>query len=165
MTTKYEQPQYRNGVFFDELRESAPTGARKQVYLLNGQIVGIGEMTECHDREDTFFDGGITHSVRGGKTKEIKGHIAKNKDLRTLAEGAPIHKTGVPSGNATIEVTDLLNMEQVFINFKGFVPLTNEDRVEMHIRLAQASRFLEKDHKELSEWLKYVSRNAIAQIR
>ena len=72
MTTKYETPQYRHGVFFDEVRETAPTGERKQVYLLQKKVVAIGQYRKDNDRFGDFVDGGITMSVRGGRTKDIQ---------------------------------------------------------------------------------------------
>lgn len=164
MTTKYEIPQYRNGVFFDEVRESASVGERKQVYLLKGKVIGLGEIKKYQDRDVEFFDGGVFASVRGEKTNEIK-RLLKTKDFRELADGAEVAKTGIPilgSGKATIDITELLNMEGVFLAFDGVTPITDADRVEINIRMTQAAKFLEKDHKELSDWLRYVSRNAIA---
>lgn len=165
MTTKYETPQYRHGVFFDEVRESAPSGERKQVYLLQKKVVALGEYRKDNDRFGDFVDGGITMSVRGGRTKDIQKALATDKDYKSLAT-EEIHKTGIPmftaTGDTVVDIHEVLNMEHYYLSFNGVTPITEADRVEINIRLTQAAKFLEKDHKELSDWLRYVSRNAIA---
>lgn len=167
MTTKYETPVYHKGVFYDELRESAPTGERKQVYLLNGNVVALGEIKEYQDRSDTFLDGGITLSVRGEKTKDIQHLLATDKDYKKLADGAPVHKHGLPScENVVVGFEALLEMESYLLSFKGTVPLTEEDRYEVNLMLTQAANIIEKHNgnKQISDYLRYVSRRAIEQI-
>lgn len=165
MTTKYETPQYRHGVFFDEVRETAPTGERKQVYLLQNKVVAIGLYQKYSERGQSFVDGGITMSVRGGRTKDIQKALATDKDYKSLTT-EEVHKTGVPmftaTGDTVVDIHEVLDMEHYFLSFNGVTPITEADRVEINIRLTQAAKFLEKDHKELSDWLRYVSRNAIA---
>lgn len=165
MTTKYETPQYRHGVFFDEVRESAPSGERKQVYLLQKKVVALGEYKKYNDRFGDFLDGGITMSVRGGGEKDIKHLLATGKDFKALAH-EEVSPTGIPTftpnGDTVVDINEVLNMEHYYLSFNGVTPITDADRVEINIRLTQAAKFLEKDHKELADWLRYVSRNAIA---
>lgn len=165
MTTKYETPQYRHGVFFDEVRETALTGERKQVYLLQKRVVAIRAYRKANDRFGDFVDCGITMSVRGGKTKDIQKALTTDKDYKSLAT-EEIHKTGIPmftaTGDTVVDIHEVLDMEHYFLSFNGVTPITEADRVEINIRLTRAAKFLEKDHKELADWLRYVSRNAIA---
>ena len=158
MRTKFDIPQYHQGVFFDEVRVSAPKGARRQVYLLYGEVVALGKYTKG---KGGSVSGGITLSVRGGKSKEILRLLSTEyKDLAN--EG--ISPTGYPSfaSEVSIGIVELMKMERCLLAFDGVAPITDTDRAEINIKMTQAAKFLEKGHKELSEWLKYVSRNAIA---
>lgn len=168
MNTKFETPHYYYGVFFDEIRETTRSwGPRGEyyhyIYLLEGKIVAIG-------REEGNYAGGIYCSLRGSDKATLKKRVegCENKEIREMTAGLSYHPTGIPQkeNKSVISTTDLLNMEETYVKWKGVVPITDEDRVEINIMLTQASNFISK-HKgspQIVDYLKHIARNAIAQI-